>query len=119
MGKNTRLCKAFVESIPAEKLSGFVTNTGTIFSDNDWRLDMQGVSTRDPMGFASSMVLTTGQMTSDKPSQHNLQIQINKQTSITSLKKHAPKSVATLIVPADGSMSAEQVRQGLINAIII
>lgn len=58
-------------------------------------------------------------MTSDKPAKHNLQVQINKQTTITSLKGAAPNTVATLIVPADGSMSVAQVRQGLIDAIVI
>lgn len=57
-------------------------------------------------------------MTSDKPAKHNLQMQINKQTRITTLKT-VLKNVATLIVPADGGMSAAQVRQGLIDAMTI
>jgi hypothetical protein len=44
IGKNTKRCTQFINSIPDEKLSGFVTNRKTIFSDTDWRLDMQVVS---------------------------------------------------------------------------
>jgi hypothetical protein len=117
MGKNTKRCTQFINSIPDEKLSGFVTNRKTIFSDTDWRLDMQGVS--DFTTCAGSQVLNPIQMTSDKPAKHNLQVQINYQTTITSLKEDAPDTVATLIVPADGSMSVAQVRQGLIDAITI
>jgi hypothetical protein len=78
---------------------------------------MQGVS--DFTTCAGSQVLDPIQMTSDKPAKHNLKVQINYQTTITSLKGDAPDTVATLIVPADGSMSVAQVRQGLVDAIII
>jgi hypothetical protein len=78
---------------------------------------MQGVS--DFTTCASSQVLNPIQMTNDKPAKHNLQVQINYQTTITSLKGKAPDTVVTLIVPADGSMSVAQVRQGLIDAITI
>jgi hypothetical protein len=44
MGKNTKRVKEFIESIPDEKLTGFVTSGGTIYKDTDFRLDMQGVS---------------------------------------------------------------------------
>jgi len=37
-------------------------------------------------------------MTSGDPKQHNSQVQINKQTKVTSLKKAAPQTVATLLV---------------------
>jgi hypothetical protein len=97
--------------------SGFVTNRKTIFPDTDWRMDMQGVSHFTTC--AGSQVLNPIQTTSDKPAKHNLQVQINHQITITSLKEDAPDTVATLMVPADGSMSVAQVRQGLIDAIAI
>lgn len=43
MGKNTKSCKAFIESISDSKLTGFPKNGGTIYKDRDFRLDMQGV----------------------------------------------------------------------------
>jgi hypothetical protein len=43
MGKNTKRVKEFIESIPDSKLTGFSTSGGTIFKDQDFRLDMQGV----------------------------------------------------------------------------
>jgi len=54
-----------------------------------------------------------------KPRNHNLQIQINKQTTITSLKKSAPQTVAFLLVSEDDTPSADVIRVGLINAIAI
>jgi hypothetical protein len=43
MGKNTKTAKAFIESIPDSKFSGFPSSGGTIYTDRDYRLDMQGV----------------------------------------------------------------------------
>jgi hypothetical protein len=43
MGKNTKRVKAFIEDIPDDKLTGFITSGGTIYKDDDFRLDMQGV----------------------------------------------------------------------------
>lgn len=45
MGKNTKRVKEFIENIPDEKLTGFVESGGTIYKDEDFRLDMQGVRT--------------------------------------------------------------------------
>jgi hypothetical protein len=78
---------------------------------------MQGVG--DFTTCAGSQVLNLIQMTSDKPAKHNLQVQINYQTTIMSLKGDAPDTVATLIVLVDGSMSVAQARQRLIDAITI
>jgi hypothetical protein len=36
--------KAFIEEIPASKLENFPAAPGTLFTDNDFRLDLQGVS---------------------------------------------------------------------------
>lgn len=45
MGKNTKRVKEFIDSIPDSKLSAFPSSGGTIFKDQDFRLDMQGVCT--------------------------------------------------------------------------
>lgn len=43
MGKNTKKCRQFIESIPDSKLEGLSSTEGLIFGDRNWRLDMQGV----------------------------------------------------------------------------
>jgi hypothetical protein len=53
-------------------------------------------------------------MTSGDPKNYNLQVQINKETSITSLKKSAPATVAMVLVPEDMTMTPEQIRDALI-----
>jgi len=36
--------KAFIEEIPASKLENFPSAPGTLYTDDDFRLDLQGVS---------------------------------------------------------------------------
>ena len=36
--------KAFIEDIPASKLEHFPAAPGTLYNDDDFRLDLQGVS---------------------------------------------------------------------------
>ena len=43
MGRASKALAAFIEDIPDLKLSGFSAQAGTIHSDDDFRLDMQGV----------------------------------------------------------------------------
>jgi hypothetical protein len=43
-GALTKLIKAFIDDIPDSKLTGFSNSGGTIYKDDDFRLDMQGVS---------------------------------------------------------------------------
>lgn len=57
------------------------------------------------------------QMTSDKPAKHNLQVQINNQTGISTLKKLAPKTVSHY--NAASGASAATVRKGLIDGMKI
>jgi hypothetical protein len=52
MGKNTKRTKEFIESIPDSKLTAFPSNGGTIFKDQDFRIDMQGVSISLHNGFS-------------------------------------------------------------------
>jgi hypothetical protein len=56
MGKNTKRVKEFIESIPDEKLTGFIKSGGTIYSDTDFRLDMQGVSHSVIMFFKADFI---------------------------------------------------------------
>lgn len=44
MGKAKNAIKDFIENIPDNKLIGLPSNPGTIYSDTNLRLDMQGVS---------------------------------------------------------------------------
>jgi len=43
MGKATKALKAFIDDIPDSDLEALPTSGGTIYSDDDFRLDMQGV----------------------------------------------------------------------------
>jgi len=58
-------------------------------------------------------------MTSGDPKMHNLQVQINKETTITSLKKSAPQTVATLLVLKDNPPSAADIKNSLVEKITI
>ncbi|KAG4435591.1 hypothetical protein IFR05_008937 [Cadophora sp. M221] len=100
MGKNTKKVAAFIESIPNAKLEGLTRLGGTIFKDTDFRLDMQG-------------------MTTGRPRMHNLQVQINRETTITSLKKAAPQTVASLLVEEENPGTPAEIKQGLIASILI
>jgi hypothetical protein len=58
-------------------------------------------------------------LTSGKPQKYNLQVQINRETTITSLKKSAPQTVALCLVPMDMSMTPAQIKAALIKDIRI
>ena len=45
---------------------------------------------------------------------HNLQVQVNKQTSITTLKKLAPSTVSMALVPESSPWSAEEIREEML-----
>ncbi|KAF1940272.1 hypothetical protein EJ02DRAFT_406725 [Clathrospora elynae] len=88
MGKNTKKVQEFIESIPDRKLQGLPNSCGTLFKDQDFRLDMQG-------------------MTSGSPKNYNLQVQINNETSFT---------VAKALAPEDESMTPAQIKSTLIDS---
>lgn len=53
-------------------------------------------------------------MTSGKPPAHNLQVQVNKGTTETTLKKLAPATVAgPALVPSDKPWTAAQIKAEL------
>ena len=43
MGKATKALSAFIDNIPDNKLEGIPEGAGTIYKDQDFRLDNQGV----------------------------------------------------------------------------
>lgn len=63
--------------------------------------------------------MTTPQPTKKPPvpSKYNLQVQINRQTTISTLKKHQPATVSTYL--ADKSATPAVIRQGLLDAMAI
>lgn len=56
-------------------------------------------------------------MISDKPGKHNLQVQVNNQIGISTLKRETGKTVATYIA-AKGAKAAT-IREGLIAAMLL
>ncbi|KAI4595646.1 hypothetical protein KJ359_006635 [Pestalotiopsis sp. 9143b] len=108
MGKATDAIKAFIQDIPDEKLVGFSdpNPTYTVYNDKDFRLDVQN-------------------MVAGKPPQFNIQVQINAGTSISTLKKMSKKSknrgttVAKALIPSDGSFTAADVRNALLEGLMI
>lgn len=44
MGKANKALKEFIDDIPDSDLEALPTSAGTIYSDDNFRLDMQGVS---------------------------------------------------------------------------
>lgn len=53
-------------------------------------------------------------MTSEDPQKYEIQVQINKETAVSTLKKVAPSTVSTALVPDDDSMTPAQVREELL-----
>ncbi|RAQ69290.1 hypothetical protein COH20_006455 [Aspergillus flavus] len=53
-------------------------------------------------------------LTTGDPQYHNLQVRINNQTTISTLKRVKGETVAHTLVPADGSWTPEQIRQALL-----
>ncbi|KAK3066694.1 hypothetical protein LTR53_016854 [Teratosphaeriaceae sp. CCFEE 6253] len=87
--------KNFIEDIPDHKLDGLPRNEDTLYKDRNYRLDMQG-------------------MTSSKPAEHNLQVQVNRDPKISSLKNAKGATVAgPVLAPGDGSMTPAEIRAGL------
>ncbi|KAK4063426.1 uncharacterized protein Triagg1_9446 [Trichoderma aggressivum f. europaeum] len=99
MGKADKQLKAFIENIPDSSLTALPTNPGTLHKDTNFRLDMQGMT---------------------KKQEHNLQVQVNKGTTITSLKKVAPKTVAgPVLVKSKEPSSAADIRAELLAKMLI
>ncbi|KAF6800997.1 hypothetical protein CSOJ01_12093 [Colletotrichum sojae] len=73
-GRNRgRALKSFIDEIPEAKLENFPGSQQTLYRDENFRLDMQGMTSND---------------------EWNLQIQVNYKPKITSLNELAPDTVA-------------------------
>lgn len=110
MGKGSKSLKAFIASIPDSALTRLPSEGGTIYTDVDFRLDMQGVGYLNPNHITAP---NFPQITSDN--EYNLQVQINKGTTISTLKKFAPQTVAgPALVPSEDPWSADEIRAKLL-----
>ena len=86
----------YINSIPSIKFLDLPDGQGTIHKDMNLRLDMQGMS-------------------SHNPPRHNLQVQVNRECVITSLKRVKGDTVAgPVFVPQGNIWSASQIRSMLI-----
>jgi len=83
--------KAFIDDIPAAKLENFPGNPHTLYNDNNFRFDLQGLT----------------------KTAHNLQIQANNGAPNTSVRKAAPSSVAAVLRNFTSKATAEDVRKAL------
>ncbi|CAF9921434.1 MAG: hypothetical protein ALECFALPRED_001797 [Alectoria fallacina] len=83
MGKAKNELKDFIANIPNAKLTGFPSSETTIYKTSNLRFDMQTVTTKDPRCY-------------------NLQVQINKHLTITSLKRFAGEALSIALVPVKG-----------------
>ncbi|KAK8034619.1 hypothetical protein PG993_009614 [Apiospora rasikravindrae] len=84
-----KLVTKFIDDIPDEKLQGFRTSPGLIWRDVNFRLNMQGLTTAG---------------------EHNLQIQVNNATSVTTLKPLAPNTIAGPVFVAQSSVSTSAIK---------
>ncbi|KAK6834433.1 hypothetical protein PG987_009127 [Apiospora arundinis] len=78
----------FIDSIPDEKLQGFRLEPGTLHADDNFRLNMQGLTS--------------------STKEYNLQIQINFKVKITSLKIYASKTIAGPVFVAQSFVSTSE-----------
>lgn len=103
MGKDFReRLLAFIEDIPDSKLEGgFPSRTRCIWSDANFRLDMQTLTTHPPRCW-------------------NLQVQVNRGITIRSSKKagHKGASAAMVLVPIEAPYSADEIREKLTESAI-
>ena len=58
-------------------------------------------------------------MTSDDPPRHNLQVQVNRQTKISTLKNLARAKTVAGPVLADGDETPEEIRKALLESMDI
>lgn len=113
MGKATAALRDFIESIPDAKLTGFRDPRPAymVYSTRDFRLDVRNVSGAS-LSIHSLILPTLFWKTSTKPPKYNLQVQINRQSTISTLKAMKDKTgdtsttMAKALVPTDGSWSA-------------
>ncbi|KAK0749881.1 hypothetical protein B0T18DRAFT_427932 [Schizothecium vesticola] len=95
MGKAAKALKAFIMDIPDSTLAALPTLGGTIHSDDNFRLDMQGMTTAG---------------------EHNLQVSISTST----LKMVSPATVAgPVLVPNENPWCAAEIREMLLASLVL
>ncbi|KAH7305447.1 hypothetical protein B0I35DRAFT_443806 [Stachybotrys elegans] len=96
MARNKKkLLRDFIDEIPDSKLQGLPNSQTTLYRDQNFRLDMQGMT-------------SSGQW--------NLQIQVNNRPKASSLREYAPDTVSgPVLVSPDSPMDAEAIREGFRN----
>jgi hypothetical protein len=99
--------KAFIDEIPVAKLENFPGSPGTLYSDDNFRLDLQGVSIVLPF-LTYPCAKHPAQLTSTA---YNLQIQANKGAPNTSVRKVAPQSVAAVLRKFDSHATVADLRK--------
>jgi len=91
MGGNEKKVEDFLDKVPDDKLTGLSQTVKCLYKNEEFRLDMQG-------------------MTSDDPQQHNLQVQVNNKP----LRGNVPNTVAQAQVPSgENKLTANGVRDAL------
>ncbi|KAL2678539.1 hypothetical protein Neosp_009287 [[Neocosmospora] mangrovei] len=100
MGKGSETLRKFIESIPDDKINGFTDGEHKLYSNTHYRLDHQG-------------------LTSGDPKMYNLQVQVNRGTTISILKREVGKTVATALVPVAGDWTPDMIREELLQNCMI
>lgn len=106
MGEAKDALTDFIESIPEAKLTGIPKTTTTgVYKDKHFHMDMQGPT-----------IAKKGQV-----KRYKLQIQVNRATTLTTLKKLAPKSVTKSLLPMEEEKdwTAEEIRKDFEKHIMI
>lgn len=111
----------FIENIPDEKLKAFPSKEiSNVHNDDNYRLDMQSVCVVDIATTSAHINRRVLQLTSNRPYHWNIQIQINRQSTIASLKRIRGQSVTKALVPAEGNgWTAEEVGAELLKIVIL
>ncbi|KAI9695720.1 MAG: hypothetical protein M1836_006086 [Candelina mexicana] len=86
----------FIDNL-GDKILGFqgMTQINRVAKDRNFRFDMQGLTTKDTCG----------------KQYYNLQIQVQNESSITTLRKLAPKTAGRVLVNVEAEVTAPQVAQ--------
>jgi hypothetical protein len=92
-----KMIKQWIEEIPASKLEGGIPDGDNVYKTTDLRLDNQRTITK-----------------ADGSKYFNLQVQVNKGCTQSTLAKLAPDSVAMCLAPVKDPWSAAQIKSALL-----
>ncbi|KAF2640187.1 hypothetical protein P280DRAFT_526417 [Massarina eburnea CBS 473.64] len=84
--KNKRAAYDFIDSIKDDVLRGFPSTEMTIAADVNYRLDMQGITTKEPRCY-------------------NLQLQVNRGANLSTLRGLVSESVVVILLPCTEPLS--------------